>query len=248
MNTEVLENIGLSKNEIKVYFALLDLNQATATPIIKKAGIPHSKVYPVLEKLIAKGMASYVLRNNVKHFQASSPASLISVLNQKERQIKDQKFELKKIIPKLELNRKLTEERQEAAVYEGLEGVKTAFQLILDTSRPGSEYLVFSLGEELKSRPIRQFYRTYQLKRIKRKMKVRILANKKLREIFLKYHKYKDFNVRYSTLRLPTGIFIFGNHVMTVVWGETPTAFIITSRNNAKAYSAFFEEIWRSLG
>ena len=38
---EVLEDIGLSKNEIKVYFTLLELGLATATPIVKEAKIPN---------------------------------------------------------------------------------------------------------------------------------------------------------------------------------------------------------------
>jgi sugar-specific transcriptional regulator TrmB len=49
METKILGEIGLSKNEIKVYFALLELDKSSATPIMKKSGVPHSKVYPVLE-------------------------------------------------------------------------------------------------------------------------------------------------------------------------------------------------------
>jgi HTH-type transcriptional regulator, sugar sensing transcriptional regulator len=245
MDTEILGQIGLSKNEIKVYFALLELDQASATPIIKKAGIPHSKVYPIIDKLMRKGLVSYIIRNNVKYFQASNPANLISFINEKQKLLKTQKAELEKIIPQIELKRKLVAEQQEAAIYEGESGVKAAFQLILDNTKSGKEYLVFSLGEELRSRPLRRFYAAFHRKRLKRNITVRLMANKKLKEIFLRYHQYKDFKVKYTSLNLPTGIFIFENRVMTVVWGEKPTAFVITSKNNMRAYAAFFEEMWK---
>jgi sugar-specific transcriptional regulator TrmB len=246
MVTRILEQIGLSKNEIKVYFALLELNQASATPIMKKSGVPHSKVYPVLERLARKGLVSHIIRKNVRFFQASSPRNLIDILNEKEKQIKLQKLELEKAIPQIELNRKLGEGHQEAAIYEGLEGIKTALNLILETMNPGDEYLVFSLGEELRSRQLRRIYASYQNRRIERKINVRLIANKKLEEIFSKYHNYRQFNVRYTDLRLPTGIFIFGDHVLNVVWGKKPTAFLTTSKYNAKEYAAFFEQIWKA--
>jgi len=246
MSTEILQQIGLSKNEIKVYFALLELDKASATIIMRKSGVPHSKVYPVLEKMAGKGLVSHVIQKKVRLFQASSPNNIIDILNEKEEQIKLQKIELEKILPQIELKRKLADEHQEAAIYEGMDGIKAAFNLILDNVKPGEECLAFSLGEELRSRELRRFYSAYQTRRIERGIKVRQIANVKLREIFFKYHSYKDFNVRYTTLNLPTGIFIFGNHEMNIVWGEKPTAFVITSKYNAREYAAFFEQIWRT--
>ena len=54
------------------------------------------------------------------------------------------------------------------------------------------------------------------------------------------------FEVKYTTLKLPTGIFIFNDHVMTIVWKEKPTAFIIKSKNNYERYKEFFEEVWKT--
>lgn len=51
--------------------------------------------------------------------------------------------------------------------------------------------------------------------------------------------------VRYTKQTLPTGVFIYGNSVMTVVWGEKPTAFVISSRKNYDYYREFFEDIWK---
>ncbi|MBU2561630.1 MAG: hypothetical protein KKD17_04985 [Nanoarchaeota archaeon] len=246
MNTEILEQIGLSKNEIKIYFTLLELEQSTATPIVKKSGIPNSKVYPTIDKLIRRGLVSYVIKNNVKYFQASDPKNLIEFLNNKEKLIAQQKGEIEKLIPEIERKRKLAKEKQEATIYESIDGVKAAFNNILNTIPQGQEYYVFTLGEELGREDLRRFFRDYHKKRIEKKIKVNLIANEKIREIFSKYHKYKGMIIRYSKQNLPTGIFIYEDCVMTVVWQGEPTAFVIKSKNNADRYRDFFKEIWKT--
>lgn len=55
MALEVLEELGLTKSEIKVYLALLELGQSTTGPVVDKAEIASSKIYEILEKLVNKG-------------------------------------------------------------------------------------------------------------------------------------------------------------------------------------------------
>ncbi len=242
---ELLEQLGLSKNEIKVYFSLLELEQSSATPIVKKAKIPNSKVYPILDKLIHKGLVSYVIKNNVKYFQASDPKHLIELLNEKEAQLREQKKEIEGLIPQIELQRKLAKQHQEASVYEGIKGVKAAFISLLNELNSGEEYLVFTLGEELETEALRHFFLDYHKKRIERKIKVRLIAPLRIRETIEKHHLYSGMKMKYSAQELPTGIFIFKDKVMTLVWGEQPTAFVITSQKNNQQYQKFFEERWK---
>jgi len=245
MNIEILEQIGLSKNEIKIYFALLELEQSSATPIVKKSGVPNSKVYPTLEKLIKRGLVSYVIKNNVKYFQASDPKNLIDFLNDKEKLISQQKKEIEKLIPKIERKRELAKDKQEATIYEGFDGIKVAFNNILNKVPKNQEYYVFTLGEELGKTELKHFFRDYHKKRIQKKIKVKLIANKKIRTIFLKHHLYKNMKVKFSKLKLPTGIFIYEDYVMTVGWIGDPTAFVIKSKNNAEKYKEFFLELWK---
>lgn len=246
MRTEILEQIGLSKNEIKIYFALLELDQTSATPIVKKSGIPNSKVYPTLEKLIKKGLVSYVIKNNVKYFQASDPKNLIDLLNTKEKQIIQQKQEIEKLIPQIEMKRKLAKEKQEATVYEGLDGVKVAFNNIINTLKKGEEYQVFTLGEELIRKDTIRFFQNYHKKRRQKGIKIRLISDIKLKDVVQKYHAYPGMTIRFTSQKLPRGIFIHKDSVMTVVLGKEPSAFVIISKKNADRYKEFFEEIWKT--
>ena len=87
MNTQILEKIGFTKGEIKVYFSLLKLGNTSSGPIIKDSGIAGSKVYEILNKLKNKGLVSETIREKTKHFQASAPSRVLDYINSKEREI-----------------------------------------------------------------------------------------------------------------------------------------------------------------
>jgi sugar-specific transcriptional regulator TrmB len=246
MDNKLLTDIGLTGSEIKVYFALLELETSTVGPIIDKSKVPDSKIYSILEKLKDKGLATYVIKNNVKHFQATDPKNLLDILKDKEEAIQEQKKELQeKIIPEIEKRRKLTKEKQEANVYESYDGIKAAFNVLLDTLKKGEEYQVFMLGEELKEQRIITFFQNYHKKRIQEGIKTRLLAHTSHKNIVKRWHKYKGMKIKTTNRKLPLGTFIFKNHIMTVVWQEKPTAFIIKSKKNYEHYKEFFEEVWK---
>ncbi|MEK6840585.1 MAG: helix-turn-helix domain-containing protein [Nanoarchaeota archaeon] len=246
MDTKILNQIGLNNSEIRVYFALLELDESSVGPIIEKAKVQDSKIYSILEKLIEKGLVSFIIKNNVKHFQASNPKNLLSILKEKEMSISEQKRELEEnILPIIEKRRKSKEEKQEANVYEGFEGLKSAFNLILDTLDKGEEYLVFMLGESLTDKDVITFFQNYHKKRIESGIKARLISNLKFKETINKYHKYKDMQIRFTKQAIPIGTFIFKNHHMTVVYGEKPTAFVIRAKRNYEYYKNFFEEMWK---
>ena len=68
MKTEkLLEHIGLTKNEVKVYLALLDTGLTTTSAIIKETCINTSKVYESLERLLKKGLVSYTTESAFEH-------------------------------------------------------------------------------------------------------------------------------------------------------------------------------------
>jgi len=245
MEMKVLSQLGLTESEIKVYFALLELESSTVGPLIEKAKVQDSKIYSILEKLKEKGLASFVVKNNVKHFQASDPKNLVALLNEKEDEIAAERKELEEsVIPYIESRRRLTEEKQEATVYESYAGLKSAFNLILDNLGAGEEYCVFMLGESLKEKRVISFFQTYHKKRMAKGIRARLISNLGFRDLVLSTHHYKGMKIRFTKQKLPVGIFIFKNHVMTVLWGEKPAAFVIKSKRNYDYYREFFEGTW----
>jgi len=65
--------LGLSEYEAKAYLSLLHENPATAYETGKASGIPTSKVYEVLKKLVEKGIASIVDEGKTRQYIPITP-------------------------------------------------------------------------------------------------------------------------------------------------------------------------------
>ena len=96
-----LESIGLNKSEIKVYVSLLKIGASSTGPIIKESKTANSKIYEVLDKLIQKGLVSFFVKENVKHYKATNPKMLLDFLEEKKSAIDKEKDRLSKILPTL---------------------------------------------------------------------------------------------------------------------------------------------------
>ena len=88
MDLRLLEEIGLTKGEIAVYMALLDVGSSTVGPIIDKANVSSSKVYDILERLMDKGLVSFVIKSGTKNFEAADPERLLDYMKEKKRSLK----------------------------------------------------------------------------------------------------------------------------------------------------------------
>ena len=87
MKAEELQKLGLNKSESKAYLTLLELGSASAGIIADKAQISPSKIYGVLEKLLQKGLISYIIKARTKFYSAASPQKLREFLEDRKKQI-----------------------------------------------------------------------------------------------------------------------------------------------------------------
>jgi len=244
METKTLEAIGFTKGEVKVYLALLELGETSTGPVVKKSKVTGSKVYEILNKLIEKGLVSYTIKEKTRYFQASSPRRLMDYVNKKEADLEKRKGEIQAIIPQLESISKSTEKSQTSHTFEGFQGIKTVFNLILEVSKPGEEYYAFSLGEEF-NKKFKTFILNYHQKRIKNKIRVKIIASSKERKIFAELSKLSGLKIRYYPNPLPLGVFVFKDYVATFTFKDKPTAFLIKSNQVAESYKNFFTNLWK---
>ena len=143
MDTKILEKIGLTEGEVRVYLALLDLGSSSTGHIIDKSHITSSKVYVILERLEQKGLVSHVIKNNVKYFQVADPNRLLDYMAKKKDELEYDTEQISKIIPSLKLKREKFYELQETTMYQGLKGFQTSLQEFISDITPGGEFVVF---------------------------------------------------------------------------------------------------------
>lgn len=113
----VLEQLGLSPNEAKIYVALIDLKEAGVGAIASYAKIHRRSVYEAVSRLVHKGLIFPVLSHGKNTYTPADPETLNS-------RITDQKMRLKSIFPELTKQYHARSISQEAYVYHGVEGFK----------------------------------------------------------------------------------------------------------------------------
>ena len=84
MEAQILSDLGFTNAEIKVYLTLLELGTSTAGPIMEKSGLQSSVVHMTLNKMVGKGLVSYVKEGQRKHYQAANPKHIINFIDEKK--------------------------------------------------------------------------------------------------------------------------------------------------------------------
>ncbi len=227
----ILERIGLSQNEIKVYLILNSHGSMKAGKIAKLAHIDRSSVYNALKSLIEKGMASYVLIGEVKWFQAVGPKRFLEYL-------KEQEEDIKRIIPALQEIHKAKKVEGQVRLFKGIKGVKSVF---MDIIRTGKDNYVFGSEGQFSQR-MPDFAHKFKLLKKQAGIRTRILLRKTAREldISLSDHRYVP-NVAES----PAVTNIYGDKIAIIIWTDEPEAVVIENAAAAKAYKSYFDFMWK---
>jgi sugar-specific transcriptional regulator TrmB len=244
MDTKILEDLGFTQGEIKVYLALLELGETTTGPVITHSKITGSKVYEILEKLKEKGMVSSIIKEKTMYFQAASPSRILDYVDKKETELDEKKILLKKLLPELEAKREITKKTQTAQVFEGWQGIRTVFNLILEETGKNNTYYVFTVGKELEQKETILFLKGHHQRRMQKGVKVDLLLNSTDRKFLPEWNTFKNLEMRFYPYSLPLGVYIFGDYVATISF-TNKTAFLIKSEYVADSYKKFFLDFWK---
>ena len=242
---KILESIGLTKSETKVYLSLVELGSSSVGSIINKSKVTSSKIYELLDKLIQKGLVSSVIKKGVKYFEAAPPNRILDYLKEKDSELKNQISNIKKILPELELKQKLSKEVSEISVYKSMKGIETIFSIILNSLKKNDEYYVFGARTGA-TEAQRIFLLKYHEKRINKKIKLKILFSKDAKNITQPYKQMKLTEVRYMNpgLMSPTQTMIVKNKTIIILWKENPMGIIIDNKEISESYKRYFWFLW----
>lgn len=239
---EALKEIGLTDGESKAYLALLELGSSTVGPLARKSEIAYSNIYQVLERLINKGLASFVLKDKTKYFQAAGPDNLFDYVERREKEIAKQKEILKDLIPKIKVMQKMRPE-QEAEIYMGLKGLKAAYMKMLQDR--AAEWMFFYIHSQEYARESDAFFRNISNLFRKAKIPVRGVCNAEYKKS--KFPKTASFmRIKYADFPIPGIIDIYGDNILLVSWSSRPVAFLIKSNQIAGSLRAYFNMAWEN--
>lgn len=229
-----LEEIGLTKGEIKVYLALAKSGSLSKTKLSVKSNVSSSKVYEISEKLLQKGLIGKIKKNGKIVYQINNPEVLLNFIEEREKRIKEEKEIVKKIIPLIKgLENKETDSRFE--IFEGNEGLKRCVNELLDDVKKNEEICGFGI-EAKNIGLLHQYHKERTLKNIKQRL---IFSNK---DIY--WTDYKGKNNRFIKDITDIGIAITSKKVLLVSQSKKPVTLVIEHKEFNKSFKQIFEKLW----
>lgn len=239
---EQLTKLGLNRNEIKVYLTLLKLGTASAGQLIKETEFHRNIVYDNLEKLVDKGLVTFILEGKKKLFKSADPEMITVMLDTEQEKLNDKKQiaeTVKTEIRKIQSSQKSV---QEATIYRGIKGLKVLFK---DTLEEGKDYYVIGAPKASLEILGSSFWENYNLKREKKKIMIKMIFNAELREwskkIVSKITKIKFLPKQFDGI---SETMVYGDKVAIFVWTEKPIATLIKDFNLANSYKQYFNLLW----
>lgn len=240
-----LEQLGLTEGESKVYMALLTLGPSTVGPIVKKSKIAYSNIYDVLQRLIEKGLASFIIKEKTKHFQAVEPMRIKDYLDKREAEIEKDKKTFEKLLPDLEKLKKFVGKEENVEIFIGEKGLKTAYEILYKNFAKGDIERYFYVYDQRYYKTAEKFYfkilNLFKLKGVK----YMGIANEEYRGTKLAKATSKFLNQRYVSFPVPGNIDIFKDRLLLIVWGERPIGILIQSTEVVENFSNYFDAVWK---
>ncbi|MEK6885833.1 MAG: helix-turn-helix domain-containing protein [Nanoarchaeota archaeon] len=229
-----LRGAGLTENEAKLYSTLLEMGPKTASTLAKKTGMHRRVIYDTADRLIKKGIISYIEENNKKIFQPANPQRILQVIKEKEQAVNT-------IMPLMTALFEQDSEhpRKETAFFKGINGLKSIFE---DQLAEKKEILIVG-ASPLAYEMLDIYFHWFDKKRIKEKIKAKIIFNKSDEKVDVPLSEIKYLPEKYSS---NLAINIYSDRVALILWKkENPLGILIKEQEIADAYRKHFELMWK---
>ena len=232
--TKVLEGIGLTDKEARVYLALLSLHEALPSAISKKAGVKRPTTYVILGQLQAKGLVSSVTRGKTTYYRALNPYTLLE--DQHNRYTA-----LQKSLPELVSLHETYSATPQMTIFEGKEGI---MKIMDDTLTASTELLNWNDVERATAGALLDYYPTYTEVRVKKKTWVRGIVSYDKISLDFKRRGKDEFREIYL---IPKAKFPFRNEIniyddkMAIISHEDNIGVIVQNKYIAETQRSIFK-------
>ncbi|MBU0578182.1 hypothetical protein KJ742_05030 [Patescibacteria group bacterium] len=238
-----LTNLGLTKEESKVYLSILELGGSFVSAIARRAGVNRSTCYHTLDNLVKKGLVSSYQKGKVLHFTAEDPNRFMQMAEERVEKTKD-------LIPQLISLSNTLAFKPKIRFYEGIEGIKSIFEDILTTKE---EVLGYTSIKDV-GKLIPDYFKRYCHKKVKNGIKTRYItpATEEGVDMIDEYYPKKyDPNllevlmVNPKEFNFQNEIAIYGNKVAIISLNpDELIGLIIESKTFSDSMKSFFDLAW----
>ncbi|MBS3166203.1 hypothetical protein J4444_03715 [Candidatus Woesearchaeota archaeon] len=229
---EQLVNVGLTKTEAKIYLMLLDITKSQAGILSRKTGIHRRSIYDALDRLIEKGLVSYIVENGKRFYSPTDPKRIQELID-------EQKEEVYQLLPLLHAKFSEHKGKQETLFFRGPEGIKTIFE---DQIRDGKD--VYIIGASHNAKELMKFYLPhYTNKRVKNKIKLHALYAGERHQMPVPLAEVRYLPESFASL---VSTNIYGDKAAIIIWlPHDPVAILVKQPDVAKTFKNYFDMLWK---
>lgn len=237
----LLKEIGLTDNEAKTYLALLSLGKTSIQKISRVSEIKRTTVYDIIDSLQQKGLIRIEMEGFKRKFVAESPERLERILDQNQQKFKEH-------LPDFLSLYNLEGTQNILKYYEGVEGLKNAYQNILDDIKAGEDYMIVSNGQGVFDL-YGEWFKDFSERRSKKDLRIRVLVadtnwaqeNKKLDQIYNMETRVLPKNTKLQTNMVVTPQKVLINQITQPIIG-----IVIENKSVIEMQQQIFEILWDS--
>ncbi len=244
METVILEKIGLTRGESKVYLSLLKAGISSIGPLVKESSVSRSKIYEIMERLIEKGLVSSVVINGIKKFKALDPRFIPDYLEKEKQDIEKKKKEINQLLPTLISYATSKEPPQSVEVFEGWNGIKNIFFQLINDAKKNDEWYAFGIPKTMSEERIRIFS-TWRKETDKIGITQKLIANREIKNSPEIAPKSRFSDIRFLDQETPTSVDIFKENVILGVWTSKPIIILLKGKAIADSFKIYFGNLWK---
>ena len=169
---EILQKLGLNKNEAQIYDYLLGVGSSRLKPILGAAKLKKGNAYYHLDSLKTKGLVETEEKRGRTVFIAKHPEQLALLLAQQKAALSAAEQELNKNLPSLRSIFQMATTKPGIKFFEGPEGAK---QIVEDTLTAQTE--VYSYTDlEIVDKYYSEFNQGYVGQRLEKRIKKKMIV------------------------------------------------------------------------
>ena len=245
MFEKILENLGLSEKEVKIYLTCLKLGPASVRRIAESSEINRGTAYDILRGLIDLGLVSYYHQDKKQYFIAEDPKKLKDAIRQKQEKLEETKVEIDRIIPQLRSIYNKAGTKPVVKYYEGYAGIKLILEDVINVSQTVSDKEYYAYSSSTIKEYLYNVYPNFSKDRIEAGIKVKVVSigpGGETRGL----DERKWLTKKEST---PTYTLIYAGKVamISVDSNSKPIGVIIEDNNIYQTQRMIFEFIWEKL-
>lgn len=239
--SQILEKIGLSQHESSIYLALLELGPARISKISEKTSIHRPLVYKALPALMDKKLVTKNQRQKGVVYIAEPPNRLEAIFD-------DLKIDLFEILPELEDQYSLSEQKPKVRFLEGQIGTKRVFDDVVRSLKRGDTFYRFTSNANAQEKRDKYVPRNYVKMRDDKQLQREVITN-------VQTAKRKVTKIDRFVKIMPEDFGPFDHNVTEVIYGNrvafidynSETAMIIDSKRIAEFQKHIFKVLYRKL-